>query len=561
MKQQYLLSLCLLTILEGCSYRNTDPGCCGETTPAQSEMWDPSEDEWYCPRHTENLDFDLSDGCKEFSLAEMLDIALSNNNDIKTAWLRARAQAYEVSASKNAYWPKIAGTVSWEWNDRQHGRGPRPPATFPRQKGGVDPSTLENVPNPDVDPVLNEIILENEEALAEDEAEMEDECECTPNVFVNPPKPGAPARAGVYNASISLSYLLFDFGGRQASVESARQALLSLNWSQNRKIQDIMFAVIQSYYHVSTTAELIKAKEQELITAKGNLARAKTLNTAGLANYLDVLQMETQVTQIELAIANLTAQGKTQLGTLAVALGMQANTRLKLMPLSGQLPVDDITAEVEELLEFAKHNRPDLAASYAKIIQSEMDTIVAQSQGLPTIRSSANFQQGKNSTPSGSSSRSYRGGITMDMPIFNGFMNVNKVLKAKENTAVAEANFERLLQTVALEVVTSYNTYTATKNSLVSAEAFYEQAKESYFYASQLYQAGSGTMMHLMKTQSTLADAEAKKIQAKSEWAIALYKVFYMTGMLNPNDLHEGCEITENCEKNEELTNESIYVE
>lgn len=516
-------------------------------------MWDPSEDEWYCPREDVDLTLILPNECDELCLTELLDIALSNNLDIRAAWLRARAQAYELSASKNSYYPKISGTFGWEWNDRQHGPAPKSKSNSPRIPVEANLQALDNISFTPAEEIIDE-----EEF---DEDEFQDECDCEAPVFIAPPRPGAPARAGVWNATLSLSYMLLDFGGRQAGVEAARQALDSLNWSQNRKIQDIMFAVIQSYYQALTTIELLKAKEQELVKTKSNLEMAHTLNAAGLSTYLDVLQMSTQMAQTNLAIANLTAQAKNQLATLVTALGLPPNTPIKLRPLPGQLPVDTITAGVDELMEFAQLNRPDLAASYAKVIQAQMDTIIATSQGLPTIKSDARFQQGKKSTNAGSNSLAYRGAITMDLPIFNGFMNVNKVLKSKESAYAAQAVFDRLMQTVGLDVVTSYNAFVASKEGLVSAEAFYNQAKEAYFYASQLYQGGTGTMMNLMTTQATFAEAEAKRIQAKTQWAIALFKVSYMSGMLNPSDIHDGCATAPDCEINEELTNESMYVE
>ncbi|MGD9652098.1 MAG: TolC family protein, partial [Candidatus Dadabacteria bacterium] len=46
-----------------------------------------------------------------------------------------------------------------------------------------------------------------------------------------------PYREQYANVGLSLSYLLFDFGGREAQIDAARLALINANWNQNDAIQ------------------------------------------------------------------------------------------------------------------------------------------------------------------------------------------------------------------------------------------------------------------------------------------------------------------------------------
>ncbi|HET7289436.1 MAG TPA: TolC family protein, partial [Thermodesulfobacteriota bacterium] len=47
---------------------------------------------------------------------------------------------------------------------------------------------------------------------------------------------------------LTLNYLLFDFGGREAQIDAARLALINAKWNQNQAIQNVLQAVAVSFY-------------------------------------------------------------------------------------------------------------------------------------------------------------------------------------------------------------------------------------------------------------------------------------------------------------------------
>src|SRR5438132_2230695 len=61
--------------------------------------------------------------------------------------------------------------------------------------------------------------------------------------------------------SLALTYLLFDFGGREAQVEQARQALIAADFAHNATIQDVVLRVQQAYYGLLDARALLAAQE------------------------------------------------------------------------------------------------------------------------------------------------------------------------------------------------------------------------------------------------------------------------------------------------------------
>ncbi len=71
----------------------------------------------------------------------------------------------------------------------------------------------------------------------------------------------APGDAGYssLNASLSFNYLLFDFGGRDAAAELARQSLFAADWAHNNTLQTILLNAVQAYYQLYATQEAVQS--------------------------------------------------------------------------------------------------------------------------------------------------------------------------------------------------------------------------------------------------------------------------------------------------------------
>src|SRR5512143_2819140 len=91
----------------------------------------------------------------------------------------------------------------------------------------------------------------------------------------------------------SLSYLLFDFGGREATVRSARRALEAANWTQNAVLQNVILDIEAVYYQLLSARALLRAQESSRESARTNAEAADVRHQAGVATIADVLQAKT----------------------------------------------------------------------------------------------------------------------------------------------------------------------------------------------------------------------------------------------------------------------------
>ena len=85
------------------------------------------------------------------------------------------------------------------------------------------------------------------------------------------------------SASVTASYLLFDFGGRAGTLENAKQLLVAANATRDATLQANYLAAVQSYYALlsarASVEETIELKEKlvysNLVSASGGMPDLK----------------------------------------------------------------------------------------------------------------------------------------------------------------------------------------------------------------------------------------------------------------------------------------------
>jgi len=167
--------------------------------------------------------------------------------------------------------------------------------------------------------------------------------------------------------SVTLNYLLLDFGGRSGSIERARQSLFAANLSHNATIQNTVLQAQVAYFTYMATSALLVAERSAIAEATGNLNAATQRNRVGLATIADVLQARTALSQEQLNLETIQGSLQAARGSLASALGLPANLPFDLEPLTGTaIPVRTLALSVDSVINDALRNRPDLAAARAQ---------------------------------------------------------------------------------------------------------------------------------------------------------------------------------------------------
>lgn len=339
-----------------------------------------------------------------------------------------------------------------------------------------------------------------------------------------------------YGPSVAASWLLFDFGGREADVEEATRALYAADWTHNAAIQDVVLSVAQAYYGYLNSKALVIARQANLDEARRSLDAADERHRAGVATIADVLQAKTSASQIELQLQDTQGQLQIIRGALATAVGVPANIPVEVGQLPEELPLDMVKKSVDELIDRAVAERPDLAASRftALAAQSKIRSVAAE--GLPKLALNANGNRTFYSTPNVPDpfSTNYSGAVLLRIPVFTGFDVAYRTQKAKEEAEALKAGAERLEDRVILDVWSSYYAVQTATQRIATTRDLLASALQSADVAAGRYKAGVGSIIDLLTAQSALADARAQEVQARSLWFLAMAELAHATGALVP---------------------------
>ena len=333
------------------------------------------------------------------------------------------------------------------------------------------------------------------------------------------------------NPSLTLSYLLLDFGGRGGTIDAARQNLFAADLTHNATIQATVLQVETAYFTYMANLALLGAERAAIAEAQANLSAAQQRDSVGLATIADVLQARTALSQEQLNLETIQGSLQTARGNLAAAMGIPANVSYELGPLSSAVPVRTVSVTVDSLIADAIARRPDLAAARAAAAAASAEIRVTQSAGLPVL--TLGTTTGRTySDPGIYGGGSYGLTLGVSVPIFTGFSRQYDVAAARARADVATAQADVLRQQVTTQVFTSYYALQTAGQRVTTADDLLASAQQSEQVAAGRYREGVGSIIDLLTAQTALANARAQQVQSRWQWYTALAQLAHDSGVL-----------------------------
>lgn len=343
--------------------------------------------------------------------------------------------------------------------------------------------------------------------------------------------PGTSATTSLNGPALSLDYLLFDFGGRNAASEVARQTLIAADYTHNQAIQDVILRVEQAYYDYLDAKALLTAQAATIKERQTSLDSADARHRAGVATIADVLQARTASSQAQLTYETIEGSLRRLQGTIATEMGLPAATPFEVGELPKDVPAQLVSDAVESLIARAVADRPDLAAARAAVEGARARVQVARAQGLPSVGIGASvgpyFTNGLSQH-----STLYSAGISLRVPLFTGFRNTYDIRAAEIETRLAGENARGLEQQIDLQVWTSYYALQTAMKRLTTSRDLLRDANESADVARGRYKEGIGSILDLLTAESALENARAEEVQARTDWFQSVAQLSHDTGTL-----------------------------
>ena len=332
-----------------------------------------------------------------------------------------------------------------------------------------------------------------------------------------------------YNTSLGLHYLLFDAGIRSNQVKSATAELLAANFRHNATMQEVAFHVEETYYDLLTAGWMVKVTEDSLKQAERHCQLAEARHAAGMAIHSDVLKAETEKAQAALALVQARSAERIARGQLADAMGVAVSQDFAIADVSSDLHKQEI-ADIDRLFQEAVKMRPEAQASLSRIETREAQVRAEQGRYWPSLTADASY--GWRDDIFLPEKDEWSIGVGLHWPLFTGFEREYRIERAKSDLAEAQAEYEKTLHGVELEVWTAYVNVLEADEAIGAAEALVRSAQENALATEAEYKNGTGTVIDLIDAQNSLTSAKARFIQARLGWYKATARLEKSIGSL-----------------------------
>ncbi len=335
-----------------------------------------------------------------------------------------------------------------------------------------------------------------------------------------------------YGPSLSLAYVLYDFGARAAGIDAQRYQLITSLLAGNRTLQDIVSEVETAYYARAAAHAGLDAQAEQVASLKASLDAVEIRLKSGQASRADVLRARAALAEAELARAAAARDLAKAEAALKQAAGVAQTQTLALDWKPASPPALDAATLLADLLAEAERQRPDLLSLRAAAARARSEAASARAARWPTLALAASggrtFFLEDDRTPS----TTYSVGLNVSVPLFDGGRLADLASAARRDAERSAALADAQRDTVALEVAQAYEDARYAQDARAGIQVQFDSAAESARAAEARYKAGVGSLLEWLTAQADLARARQTQAQADSDWLAAFSRLNHALGRI-----------------------------
>jgi outer membrane protein len=454
---------------------------CGVRAHAQGSP--PSSTSVYQPRGLQSLEQGPSarpreavhlEAEKTYTLSDLIDVAELHNPETRVAWQQAKARADALGIARSAWYPTISAVA--------------------------------------LAVSLRTATLVDEHFQRQSEA--------------------------VFEPVLRVEYLVFDVGGRTGEIDAAKAELLAADLHFNDTHRLVIDEVASSYYRLLNAQGQRDAAEVSLENAKTVEEDAGERLANGLATKPDQLEATAARAQAEYDLQSAVGAVEIARGDLATVLGADPDAGFKVEGIDELKLPTQVAASVNEEIERAFRQRPDLLQQLARLRADDASIKQARSTYFPELNFKGDGGEARaygqtNLYPGGyASGEVWNVGLELKWTLFDGARREYRIAQAKADKRTTQAEIDALRDQIANEVWAAYSNMRTALRQQQAAASLLTASQQSYEAAHESYGYGVRNLLDVVSAQKTLASARSQDIAARTQLLLQVTNVAFRTGDL-----------------------------
>jgi outer membrane protein len=338
-----------------------------------------------------------------------------------------------------------------------------------------------------------------------------------------------------WTASAKAHYTIFDSGERRAQLLAAKATLKAAGMDFSGIQQDIALNVHIAFYYYLSADESLSVAEKNLKRADEHLRLAKKRFEAGATLEADVLRAQVSVAENKLTLVKAQSLVKLSKGALNTSMGLPVELEISIAQnLQITLPLEE--DNLQNAFDKAVHSRPEISAALERIASAQQKLNSIKGEYGPRLTTDVSY--GRRDTDFFPEDKDYSAGLSIEIPVFSGFLKNHRAAKAESEILIEEAEIKRRIQKVREEVWISYHRLKETQEAVNVSGILVKDAEESLRLTQKRYETGAGTITDLLDSQTKLAQAESSRVESQLAFytTSSMYKKALGTLLLTGTD-------------------------
>ena len=339
-----------------------------------------------------------------------------------------------------------------------------------------------------------------------------------------------------YSANLRVTQPIFAGGSIIANINAGKLFSLLTDQTVRAATQDVIYEAEFSYYDVVLNQHLYQISADAVRSAQAHLDDVKLKRNGGVASDFDVLRAEVELSNFQAELI----QNKNTINVSKAQL-------LKVMGISQDsdfVPSDELTyvplkMTMEQAVEIAYHNRPDLYERQFDINYQNELLKIARSQYWPTI---SGFYDNTWANPDPHNGtlikwgHAWQAGVTATLPVFDGYAREGEIIQQKARFKQSQIDLIDAEETTLFELTKALFNIEDADEFVQSQKLNLTRAEEGNRLAGVGYREGINTQVEVIDAESALTKAKSLYYQAIYSHIIAKLDLQKAMGILTTSE-------------------------
>jgi len=317
-----------------------------------------------------------------------------------------------------------------------------------------------------------------------------------------PPNTIEDAVAESWNASATLSYVLFDGFGR---INNLQKLGLQKQLSETQlrfTIENTMLTLFNNYYNTARLFEQLQVDKEAIALSLNRYERAQAAFELGSGSRINYLSALVDLRSDSVAYLNTRKDYQQMLRNLNQVLNLPADSVYRV---DTAIYISDDPLDYSELKQEAEQSNAALVqAQFTRDIRDK-EVSVAWSEYYPELSANAGYsytrQENEGSFLQFSETEGWQAGLSVRWNLFNGYRTATQIQLAKINLERSEVQIEQAGQQLDTDLANAYTGYRNNREILAIERRNLAVAKLNYQRSLEAYKLGQLTNTQLREAQ------------------------------------------------------------